>query len=112
MSAAREFQRVPLGDGLTWMPEFRALMSARAPVSLTRREAAIFERLREARGFPVSMERLLVAVYGSDPEGGPLTAQRCVWMFLFHLRRKLRPLGLRIRTYHALGYVLEVPPCA
>jgi len=55
------------------------------------------------------IERLIHCVWGHDPDGGPLSAQRIIHLHIFHLRKRLRP-GWRIRNVHGQAYELVYDP--
>jgi hypothetical protein len=46
----------------------------------------------------VENELLLCALYGDDPAGGPLTADKCLHLFVHQLRPKLATKGLAIEN--------------
>ncbi|MGI9489293.1 MAG: helix-turn-helix domain-containing protein [Geminicoccaceae bacterium] len=69
-------------------------------------EAVLMSRLMGAKGF-VTMNDLIDALYGMEPDGGPLTADECVRVNMSRIRRKLGGTGVRIvgRSWH--GYMIE-----
>ena len=70
-------------------------------------QAVILRELIDTRRVPI--ERLIHCVWGHDPDGGPLLAQRIVHLHVFHLRKRLRP-GWRIRNGHGQAYELAYEP--
>lgn len=58
----------------------------------------------------LAADALLERLYAEDVNGGPLSGLRCVYVRLYQLNRKLRPLGLRIaqrRRGPGVPYVLN-----
>jgi DNA-binding response OmpR family regulator len=76
-----------------------------APVELPRRELNLLEILLARRGQVVSKEAILEKLFGMDEEVG----LNAVEIYVHRLRKRLEPIGLRIRTVRGLGYLLEPP---
>jgi two-component system OmpR family response regulator len=72
---------------------------------LTPLQARLVAPLVERKGTVVSRTELIEAGWGSDQTG---TSPNAVEANLVRLRRRLEPLGLRIRTIRSRGYLLEV----
>jgi two-component system cell cycle response regulator CtrA len=72
------------------------------PWRLSGREAQVFGLLMRHSVCP--RERIFAAIWGYDSE----VDGKIVDVTICHLRRKLRPLGIEIRTEHGVGYFL--PP--
>jgi|HubBroStandDraft_6_1064221.scaffolds.fasta_scaffold1252474_2 two-component system cell cycle response regulator CtrA len=70
------------------------------PWRLTGREAQVFGLLMRHSVCP--RERIFAAIWGYDSE----VDGKIVDVTVCHLRRKLRPLGLEIRTEYGVGYFL------
>lgn len=60
----------------------------------------LLNRLRLARGAPLTHEELEHLLWGDDPNGGPLYAREC----LAHVARSLKRLGYPIATVWGYGY--------
>jgi hypothetical protein len=73
-------------------------------------QAKIFNRLAQDWARPVSDERLIHALYGDDPNGGPDGAAGTLKVFILKLRKALAPLGLVIINSHGTGYSLCLSP--
>jgi DNA-binding response OmpR family regulator len=57
-------------------------------------------------------DQLYEILWGDDPEGGPLTAQRTFWNLKARLCSKLGCVGLSIETMWGVGLVLRIAPAA
>ncbi|MFH1812636.1 MAG: response regulator transcription factor [Pseudomonadota bacterium] len=73
------------------------------PLDLSVRETAILEALMQRAGQVVIKTRLAQQLSDWDGEVGANTIE----VYVHRLRKKLDPLGIRIRTIHGLGYLLE-----
>jgi DNA-binding response OmpR family regulator len=73
------------------------------PLDLPRRELNLLELLLVQRGQVVGKQVLLEKLFGLDDEPGI----NAVETYVHRLRRKLEPIGVRIRTVRGLGYLLE-----
>lgn len=80
------------------------LLAEYAASPLHRCEAVLLREL-VCYGGQVARERLIDALYGADPEGGPLDACRNIRVYLFRLRAKMRP-EWRIDAAWGQGYRL------
>lgn len=76
-----------------------------APVDLPRRELNLLEVLLMRPGQVVSKQDLLEKLFGLEDEAGV----NAVEIYVHRLRKKLEPVGIRIRTVRGLGYLLERP---
>jgi hypothetical protein len=54
--------------------------------------------------------RIIDAMYGDDPDGGPDRADDCLRTTIAHMRLPLRTIGVRVLTDWAYGYRLEFEP--
>ncbi len=75
------------------------------PVDLPRRELNLLEVLLVHRGQVVAKQALHDKLFGFDDEAGV----NAVEIYVHRLRKKLEPVGVRIRTVRGLGYLLENP---
>ncbi|MCI4666216.1 MAG: response regulator transcription factor [Neomegalonema sp.] len=81
----------------------RRLYSPDGPLELSRREISLFAALSERSGRIVSKNELADAVYGVGAE----VEENAVELLVSRLRRKLRAVGVEIRTARGLGYLLD-----
>lgn len=72
---------------------------------LTPLERVVAWRLSEGR--TVSRSELIKALYGDDPEGGPLFAERNIYILIYELRRCLSNEGLSIVTLPRVGWYVD-----
>lgn len=81
------------------------------PVYLTLQQRLLLDELRHTRGSPISVERIVLALYGSRHDGGPDNAPATIHTQIRNLRRALAPFGARILTIGlglgAQGYMLD-----
>lgn len=75
------------------------------PLPLSVREMEILEALMQRLGQVVIKSRLANRLSDWDSEIGP----NAIEVYIHRLRKKLDAGGVRIRTIHGLGYLLEVP---
>ena len=75
------------------------------PIDLPRRELSLLEVLLVHRGQVVAKQALHDKLFGFDDEAGV----NAVEIYVHRLRKKLEPVGVRIRTVRGLGYLLENP---
>ncbi|MDB5729469.1 MAG: Two-component system response regulator [Noviherbaspirillum sp.] len=81
----------------------RRLFHDDLPVELSARELALFELLLIKAGRVVSKEHMANHLYGWGDEVGP----NAIEVSVYRVRKKLEPLGCRIRTIRGMGYLLE-----
>lgn len=81
----------------------RRLFHDEQPVELSARELALFELLLVKEGRVVSKEHMANHLYGWGEEVGP----NAIEVSVYRVRKKLEPLGCRIRTIRGMGYLLE-----
>jgi two-component system OmpR family response regulator len=81
----------------------RRLFHDGQPVELSARELALFELLLLKQGRVVSKEHMANHLYGWGDEVGP----NAIEVYVYRVRKKLEPLGCRIRTIRGMGYLLE-----
>ncbi|MBN8996133.1 MAG: hypothetical protein J0H94_12975 [Rhizobiales bacterium] len=74
-----------------------------ATASLSRSERLAVSHLAERFGKWVRLGQVVEAVYVDDPDGGPLTAHQCVYMFLYRADKKLRSLGYAVESTRGGG---------
>lgn len=81
------------------------------PAYLTLQQRLLLEELRHTRGSPISVERIILALYGNRRDGGPDNPAAIVHTQIKNLRRALEPHGVRILTIGlglgAQGYMLD-----
>jgi DNA-binding response OmpR family regulator len=68
---------------------------------LTQHQARIAREILD-RG-EATRSQIMEAVYGDDPDGGPLTAEKCIKVHMVKLRRALAP-GLRLHNRYQIGW--------
>lgn len=73
------------------------------PIELSMRETSILEALMQRIGQVVIKTRLAQQISTWDSEIGA----NAIEVYVHRLRKKLEPAGIRIRTIHGLGYLLE-----
>jgi two-component system OmpR family response regulator len=73
------------------------------PLALVRRDWAVLEVLLRQAERVVSKESISQTIAGS---GRPVSANT-IETYVSRLRAKLEPAGIRIRTVHRVGYMLE-----
>jgi two-component system OmpR family response regulator len=81
----------------------RRLFHDDVPVELSAHELALFELLLIKAGRVVSKEHMANHLYGWGGEVGP----NAIEVSIYRVRKKLEPLGCRIRTIRGMGYLLE-----
>lgn len=81
----------------------RRLFHDDQPVELSARELALFELLLIKEGRVVSKEHMANHLYGWGDEVGP----NAIEVSVYRVRKKLEPLGCRIRTIRGMGYLLD-----
>lgn len=73
---------------------------------LPRRLKQVLYKLADSKE-PVLTHRLLFAMYGDDPEGGPVSAEQSLHVYISRLRRRLAPHGFKITCQRHIGYSLH-----
>ena len=102
-------RRQPVGDRelvygpLTLNVEGKRAWVAGEPLRLTVREWQLLEFLVLRAGKMVSKDQIVSALSGSDDE----MSHTAVEVHISHLRQKLEPAGIRIRSIRGFGYYLE-----
>jgi DNA-binding response OmpR family regulator len=74
-----------------------------SPLELSLRELEILEALMQRAGQVVIKTRLAQQISQWDAEVGT----NAIEVYVHRLRKKLEPHGIRIRTIHGLGYLLD-----
>lgn len=74
------------------------------PLTLTRNETIVLEAVLHAAGRIVSKASLAQRAAADDEP----TSDNSIEVYVYRLRRKLEPAGLRIKTVRGLGYSLQV----
>lgn len=91
---------------LTWSLDTHQGWTDGQPLVLTRNEAVVLEALLRSQGRIVTKSALAERI-GIDEEP---TSDNTVEVFVYRVRRKLEPTGVRIRTVRGLGYLLHADP--
>lgn len=73
---------------------------------LSRAQETIYRTLTARPGERVSMDRLTLALYGDDPDGGPDNAAGVVRSQMNRLRNKIEPFGWSAKVHGNSGYAL------
>lgn len=81
----------------------RTLSMNGSPLELSLRELEILEALMQRAGQVIIKTRLAQQISQWDAEVGT----NAIEVYVHRLRKKLEPCGVRIRTIHGLGYLLE-----
>jgi DNA-binding response OmpR family regulator len=81
----------------------RTLSMNGSPLELSLRELEILEALMQGAGQVIIKTRLAQQISQWDAEVGT----NAIEVYVHRLRKKLEPCGVRIRTIHGLGYLLE-----
>ncbi|NIY73149.1 response regulator transcription factor [Marivivens donghaensis] len=82
----------------------RQLFKDDKPLDIPRKEISTLECLLERRGRIVSKAQLIAHIYGTGSDA----EESVVEPHVSRLRKRLEPLGLRIKTARGLGYMLEI----
>lgn len=79
-------------------------------VALKRTEARLLGAMVDAYGRVVRREALVDAVWGDDPDGGPMSAMNGISVLVHSLRRRLAGAGFpgAVRTWPRSGYELVI----
>jgi two-component system, OmpR family, response regulator len=78
-------------------------MNADSPLTLSAREFSLLEVLMTRTNKVVNKEQLLEALCNWENEIG----DNAIEVYVYRLRKKIEPSGVRIRTIRGLGYLLE-----
>lgn len=84
----------------------RMLAGPDGPLSIPRREVALFERLLLAEGRIVSKQLLLDSLYGTGAD----VDEPVVEVYVSRLRKRLQPHGVQITVKRGLGYMMQAAP--
>lgn len=76
-------------------------------MTIQRRQKQVLEMLLRSPGRFVAKSRIIDAIYGDDPDGGPDDAEGSVQAHISKLRRLLKPLGYSIESARFDGYRLQ-----
>lgn len=98
-----------LGDDTQWIKSAAVFVWPRGAARLTPDEAAMFDRLWQAReGAEIVSHRTLTdSVWSDDPDGGPLNADTRLKVIASHIRKKIQGSGVVVRGIWGVGYRLE-----
>ncbi len=88
---------------LKWDPVFHQIRSSELTISLTAKEFQILSHLQRAGGAPMTRESLIKLTWG-----GITVAAKSLDVHLFHLRRKIEPLGMEITFLRPNSYKLAM----
>ena len=88
---------------VTFDPTARMIASPDGPLSIPRREVALFERLLLSEGRIVSKQLLLDSLYGTGAD----VDEPVVEVYVSRLRKRLQPHGVQIIVKRGLGYVMQ-----
>ena len=75
-------------------------------VRLPRRLGQVLDKLNEAYPKGVRRRDLADALYGDDPDGGPLDLDNCLESFVCRVRKAIAPAGFAIKANRHVGYQL------
>lgn len=78
------------------MKESTVTLDMLPKMPFSRREKAIVAILAKAYPMPVTVDRLVFAVYGDDVDGGPENATGTVRQFIWRIRKRLTEYGWSI----------------
>ena len=95
--------------GFQFDTDFRTLSGPDGKTTLQGGEAKLLAALVQSFGRLVRHERIEYAIWGDDPDGGPLEMRRNVSVRMHFLRRKLLSVGapVKIVNVHGSGFVLR-----
>ena len=78
--------------------------------TLSKMEADIIYVLWEAQGRPVKMTELVARIYGKLAVNMPEGEWRATVVVVSRLRRKIKDIGLHLRSGYGAGYALSYDP--
>ncbi len=81
----------------------RMIIGPYGPLTIPRREVALFETLLLAKGRTVSKQYLLDNLYGTGSD----VDEPVVQVYVSRLRKRLKPFGIEIRVQRGLGYLMQ-----
>jgi two-component system OmpR family response regulator len=84
-------------------PGARRVYHCGQPIELSAREFSVLELLLMREGRVVSKEHMVNHLYGWGDEVGGNASE----VYVHRIRKKLEPLGCRIRTVRGMGYLME-----
>ena len=67
------------------------------PTRLSRLQRVIYDRVARSR-HGVSSDALFEACYADDPDGGPESGKKSMWVIIHALNKRLAPHGERVRS--------------
>ncbi len=85
----------------------RTISTSLGRVRLTPKVFQVALVLCARQGGVVAMDDLIDFLYGDDPDGGPVTAEKLVHMYVMRTRKALPDIGLRVRTLWGRGWFIE-----
>ena len=80
----------------------RMILGPDGPLTVPRREVALFETLLDAKGRTVSKQALLDHLYGTGSD----VDEPVVEVYVSRLRKRVKPFGVEIKVQRGLGYAL------
>jgi two-component system OmpR family response regulator len=84
-------------------PAARRLFHRDQPVDLSARELSLIELLLARQGRVVSKAQMIDQLFGFADE----VSSNAIEVYVHRVRKKLEPLGIRIRTVRGMGYLLD-----
>ena len=82
----------------------RGVETGEQPLTLTRNETIVLEALLHSVGRIISKASLAQRAAADDEP----TSDNSVEVYIYRVRRKLEPAGLKIKTVRGLGYSLQI----
>lgn len=67
-------------------------------LKLRGQELEVFNLVRKAGTYGITADRIFNQIYALDPNGGPDKGFKIVRVIVCHLNKKLKQLGLRVRS--------------
>lgn len=105
------FHRQRSSDGAVLVVDFRRRMLARngAVLLAGAKRFRMLATIAVAAGEWIARLRVVEAIWGDDPDGGPVDPSNSIYKWLWRSRQALRRLGLAIETHRYDGYrIVEV----
>jgi DNA-binding response OmpR family regulator len=90
----------PFETAIEWNAESGVLRHGADRVELSKRQAMLFDAIWRAKDGLRNRERLVLAGWADDPDGGP-EGRSTLSAHINHIRERIRPLGLTITSRSA-----------